>query len=61
MLVKFGTESIRNIATFEQVTKVHAKDCLIKEDCIYFLVDPDRVGIAIGRNGTCIKNLRKIF
>jgi N utilization substance protein A len=61
MSVKLGTESIRTIATFEKVTKVHARDCLLKEDCVYFLVDPEKVGAAIGKNGMVIKELRKVF
>jgi N utilization substance protein A len=61
MSVKLGTDSIRNIATFENVTQVHAYDCLITEDCIFFLVDPDKVGLAIGKNGVVIKELRRVF
>ncbi|HJW96892.1 MAG TPA: NusA-like transcription termination signal-binding factor [archaeon] len=61
MLVKLGTDSIRNIAAFESVTEVHAHDCLITEDCVYFLVDPANVGLAIGKNGATIRELRKIF
>jgi len=61
MSVKLGTDSIRNIAAFESVTKVHAHDCLITEDCVYFLVDPGMVGLAIGKNGATIKELRKVL
>jgi N utilization substance protein A len=61
MSVKLGTDSIRNIAAFEKITEVHARDCLITEDCIYFLVDPERVGLAIGKNGVVIRELRKVF
>jgi len=61
MSVKLGTDSIRNIAAFEDITQVHAHDCLITEDCVYFLVDPDKVGLAIGKNGVVIRELRNIF
>ena len=61
MSVKLGTDSIRNIATFEKITEVHARDCLITEDCVYFLVDPEKVGLAIGKNGVVIKELRRVF
>ena len=44
MSVKLGTDSIRNIAAFEKITEVHAHDCLITEECVYFLVDPEKVG-----------------
>ena len=61
MSVKLGTDSIRNIAAFEDVTQIHSHDCLITEDCVYFLVDPDKVGLAIGKNGVVIRELRKVF
>jgi transcription termination/antitermination protein NusA len=61
MSVKLGTDSIRTIAAFEKMTKVHARDCLIKEDSIYFLVDPARIGVAIGKNGANIKEVSRAF
>lgn len=61
MAVKLGIESIRTIALFEKITNVHAKDCLITDDCVYFLVDPERIGLAIGKNGSVIKEVRKIL
>lgn len=59
MAVKLGIDSIRTIALFEKITNVHAKDCLITEDCVYFLVDPHKIGLAIGKNGAVIKEVRK--
>jgi N utilization substance protein A len=61
MSVKIDTQSIRTIAAFEEITQVHAKDCLITEECVYFLVDPDKVGLVIGKNGYTIKELRRVF
>ena len=61
MPVKLSTDTIRIIAAFEKVTKVHAKDCIVTEECIYFLVNPQKIGLAVGMNGTVIKELRKIF
>jgi NusA-like KH domain protein len=55
MTVKLETDTIRIIAAFEKLTKVHAKDCLVAENCIYFLVDADKIGMAIGKNGAVIK------
>jgi N utilization substance protein A len=61
MSVKLGTQTIRTIAAFEKMTKVHARDCLIMEDSIYFLVDPERIGIAIGKNGSNIREVSRAF
>lgn len=61
MSVKLGNQSIRTIAAFEKMTKVHARDCIIMDDSIYFLVDPDKIGFAIGRNGSHIREVSKVF
>jgi len=61
MAVKLDTETIRNIAAFEKITRVHARDCIMMDECIYFLVDPEKMGVAIGKNGAVIKEVRKAF
>ncbi len=61
MTVKLGTDCIRTIALFEKVTKVHAKDCIINDEGAYFVVDPDKVGRAIGKNGANMKNLKRML
>jgi N utilization substance protein A len=61
MSVKLETHDIRTIAAFEKITKVHPKDCLITEEQIYFLVDPDKVGFAIGRGGAVIKEVIRVL
>ena len=61
MTIKLETETIRTIAAFEKITKVHPRDCLITENCLYFLVEPGKVGMAIGKNGSIIKEVRRVF
>ncbi|MBI4175830.1 MAG: NusA-like transcription termination signal-binding factor [Candidatus Aenigmarchaeota archaeon] len=61
MGVKLETQTIRIIALFEKMTKVHARDCIEMDNCVYFLVDPAKVGLAIGRNGEVIKGVRNIL
>ncbi len=61
MAIKFETQIIRTIAIFEKVTKVHAKDCLVNDKCAYFIVDSSKVGLAIGKNGSTVKDMRKIL
>jgi len=61
MHVKLGTQSIRTIAAFEKITEVHAKDCIITDECIYFLVNPENMGLAIGKSGSTIRELRRVF
>ncbi|MFH1445408.1 MAG: NusA-like transcription termination signal-binding factor [Nanoarchaeota archaeon] len=58
MSVKLKTDDIRTIAVFENMTKVHAKDCIITDDCVYFLVDQKKIGLAIGKNGVIVREVR---
>ena len=46
------------MAFFEKMTKVHAKDCLITENCVYFLVDKKKIALAIGKNGSIAKEVK---
>ncbi len=59
MTVKLETETIRVMALFESVTKVPAKDCIINEDAAYFLVNPAKVGMAVGKDGMLAKELSR--
>jgi len=61
MAVKLETEAIRNLAAFERITRVHARDCLITDKCVYFLVDSKKIGLAIGKNGSNIKEVRRVL
>ena len=60
MTVKFDTETIRLITFFENFTGVSVKDCLVGDNCIYFIVEEGKVGIAIGRNGSSVKNVERM-
>ncbi len=61
MVVKIETDAIRIIALFESITKIHAKDCIIEDKCIYFLVDQEKIGLAVGKNGSVIKEVKKVL
>ena|SRR3989338_4554118 len=59
--IKIDTEGFRVISVFERITSVHPKDCLISENSIYFLIDQDKIGVAIGKNGATAKKISKIL
>ena len=61
MTVKLTTEGVRAVGVFERLIGVHVRDCLMEEDCLYFLIEPNKMGMAIGKNGSKIKNLCKAF
>lgn len=62
MEVKFDTETIRLITMFENLTSAPVKDCLIDNltNTIYFIVEEGKVGIAIGKNGSRVKNVENL-
>ncbi len=57
---EFDTDVIGIIATFENVTKTEVRDC-ISNDNLYFLVNPGKVAVAIGKSGQTIKAAEKMF
>ncbi len=63
MVITFDTETIRIITLFENLTNTSVKDCLIdyESNTVYFVVDEGKMGMAIGRNGSSIKNAEKII
>ncbi len=61
MSVKLATQNIRDIAVFERITKVHAKDCIRADSCVYFMIEPGKSGLAIGKNGKVAKNVGSVI
>jgi len=59
MTIKLTTDHIRTVGVFERLTGVHVKDCLMDEQCVYFLIEPGKMGIAIGKSGGTIKNVSR--
>ncbi len=63
MSLTFDTETIRLITLFENLTGVRVKDCLIDKEnnTVYFVIEEGMVGIAIGKNGSVVKNAEKVI
>ena len=61
MSIKLATQNIRDIAVFERITKVHAKDCIRAESCVYFMIEQGKSGLAIGKNGKVAKNVGSVI
>jgi len=58
-MVKFDTETIKIIDLCQNLTRVHVKDCIIKENCAYFVVNNIKAGI--GKDGVNVKRLEKVL
>lgn len=61
MTIKLQTQNIRDIGVFERVTNVHVKDCIRDENCVYFMIETGKSGLAIGKNGAVIKNVSSVL
>lgn len=58
MSITFDTDTIRKINIFEEITGVEVKDCIINQDSAHFVVDEDKIGMAIGKNGRTVKKVK---
>lgn len=59
--IKLDSECLKHINLFQAVTKASVKDCIIDIDRILFVVNKGQAGLAIGKNGGNIKNLRRLL
>jgi N utilization substance protein A len=55
--IKFDGNTIKIITLFESMTKARVKDCIEKEDIIFFIVQDGQLGQAIGKGG---KNINQV-
>lgn len=56
--IKLGSEELGLISLFQNVTGATARDCIIDEDIdrVIFIINKGEMGLAIGKNGSAIKN-----
>jgi N utilization substance protein A len=61
--VKLTMEEMRYITIFQDVTSVTPRDCIVSDELnsIVFVVDNDKVGLAVGKRGYNVKYLAKLF
>ena len=59
MTIVFNMDSIRLLNLFENITNVPVKDCYINHDTVYFIVEEGKIGLAIGKGGSSIKNVER--
>ncbi len=55
------TEALRYMQTFERYTGSKVKDCFEYEGKVIFIVDPQQVMLAVGKNGEKIIDMEKML
>ena len=63
MSLSFDNDTIRLMNLFENITGAPVKDCLIDNEngIVYFVVDDNKVGVAIGKNGNAVKKAERMI
>ena len=56
----FNNDTIKIITTFENITGTEVRDCVCSKT-IYFLVNPGKIAMTIGKSGHNIKNAEKML
>jgi NusA-like KH domain protein len=56
----FDTDLLRTITAFENITGTEVRDCVFS-DIVYFLVNPGKIAMAIGKNGQNIKTAERML
>ena len=61
--IKLTSDQIKLMSLFQNVTRATARDCVedSKLNRIIFIVNPGKMGLAIGKQGSHIKNLQNIL
>ena len=61
MKFRLSSDEIKFITLFESTTGAKVKDCIQEGDAMGFLVSEGHMGLAIGKAGTTIQKIRKMF
>ena len=61
--IKLTSEELKLIALFQKITRASARDVIDDErmDRLIFVVNEGKMGLAIGKGGSNIKNLQNIL
>ncbi len=60
-MIQLGKDEIMLMNAFSNILGVNAKDCLIGNSMVSFVVKENEMGNAIGKNGIKVQKLRKML
>ena len=61
MKITLDQKTIQFMDLFHNLTGSTAVDCLPEDDYIYFVVSKGEYGLAVGKNGSKVKNAERVF
>ncbi|MBW2980555.1 NusA-like transcription termination signal-binding factor [Candidatus Woesearchaeota archaeon] len=60
MKIKYDADILKYMSLFESLTRSKLKDCIVNER-VLFVVEPNEIGKAIGKNGSNVHRLEGIL
>ena len=60
MKIKYDADILKFMTLFESLTRSKLKDCIVNEKLL-FVVEPNEIGKAIGKNGSNVRRLEGIL
>ena len=59
--IKLSSDQLKPMSMFQEISGAMAKDCVVDEKMnrVIFIVNKGEMGLAIGKNGQSIKNIKK--
>ncbi|MGD0330063.1 MAG: NusA-like transcription termination signal-binding factor [Nitrososphaeria archaeon] len=61
--INWSSQELELMSLFQRISGATAKDCIIdqKMNRVIFLVAPNEIGLAIGKNGSCVKTIENMI
>ena len=59
--IVYDMSAMKFMSLFESITRSKLKDCIIKENMILFIVQPNEIGKAVGAKGVNVRKLERIL
>lgn len=59
--IVYDIDAMKFMSLFENITRAKLKDCIIKENMILFIVQPNEISKAIGSKGVNVRKLERIL
>ena len=59
--IVYDIDAMKFMSLFENITRAKLKDCIIKDNMILFIVQPNEISKAIGSKGANVKKLERML